>query len=90
MAKGNKKADDKSKKDTKAVGGKGKGGKGGATEQKAAPVKGAQSAKIRHILVCCVPLRRVTVSERLTGKLLDSSVRQVLEKGRSSRPAHFQ
>ncbi|KAK6851774.1 Peptidyl-prolyl cis-trans isomerase- PpiC-type [Apiospora arundinis] len=51
MAKGNKKADDnKSKKDTKAVDGKGKGGKGGGTEQKAAPVKGAQSAKVRHIL----------------------------------------
>ncbi|KAK6822647.1 hypothetical protein PG989_001538 [Apiospora arundinis] len=51
MAKGNKKADDnKSKKDTKAVDGKGKGGKGGGTEQKAAPVKGAQHAKIRHIL----------------------------------------
>ncbi|KAK8057684.1 Peptidyl-prolyl cis-trans isomerase PIN4 [Apiospora saccharicola] len=50
MAKGNKKADDnKSKKDTKVVGAKGKG-KGGATEEKAAPVKGAQHAKIRHIL----------------------------------------
>ncbi|KAK8108633.1 hypothetical protein PG984_014434 [Apiospora sp. TS-2023a] len=52
MAKGNKKADDnKSKKDAKAGDGKGKGGKGGGgAEQKAAPVKGAQSAKIRHIL----------------------------------------
>ncbi|KAK8848861.1 Peptidyl-prolyl cis-trans isomerase PIN4 [Apiospora arundinis] len=55
MAKGNKKADDnKSKKDTKAVDAKGKGkGKGGAaaaTEQKAAPVKGAQHARVRHIL----------------------------------------
>ncbi|KAK7938045.1 FKBP-like protein [Apiospora aurea] len=50
MAKGNKKADDnKSKKDTKAVDGKGKG-KGGGGEQKAAIVKGAQHAKIRHIL----------------------------------------
>ncbi|KAK8117520.1 peptidyl-prolyl cis-trans isomerase- PpiC-type [Apiospora kogelbergensis] len=47
MAKGN-----KSKNDTQAADGKGKGkgGKGGAPEQKAAPVKGAQSAKIRHIL----------------------------------------
>jgi len=53
MAKGNKKADDnKSKKDTKTGDGKGKGGKGGGgAEQKAAPVKGAQSAKVRHILV---------------------------------------
>ncbi|KAK8076441.1 hypothetical protein PG994_003713 [Apiospora phragmitis] len=51
MAKGNKKAEElKAKKDTKAVDGKGKG-KGGGTEQKAAPVKGAQHAKIRHILV---------------------------------------
>ncbi|KAK7960980.1 FKBP-like protein [Apiospora saccharicola] len=52
MAKGNKKTDDnKSKKDTKAGDGKGKGGKGGGgAEQKAAPVKGAQSAKVRHIL----------------------------------------
>lgn len=59
MAKGNKKADDnKSKKDAKAGDGKGKG-KGGGAEQKAAPVKGAQSAKVRHILVSGVPLCRV-------------------------------
>lgn len=59
MAKGNKKADEnKSKKDTKAGDAKGKG-KGGGAEQKAAPLKGAQSAKVRHILVSCIPLCRV-------------------------------